>query len=243
MYKGKSIVLILPARNEAQALPLVLKDIPQEIDHVIVVDNGSSDDTAKAAHVLGASVISAPVPGYGRACLAAFETLNEIDPDIVAFADADGSDDISRLLELIDPVVSGYADLVLEKRIPSEPEAMSTQQRFGNHLATSLIHILWGHLFNDLGPMRAIQWSSLRSLDMKDQDYGWTVEMQIKALKRGLRVREIPLPYNMRIAGKSKVSRNLKGSIRAGSKILWVIFREAIMNGRFGEHVRITSQQ
>jgi glycosyltransferase involved in cell wall biosynthesis len=232
MYKGKSIALIFPARNESQALPLVLKDIPQEIDHVIVVDNGSADDTAKAAHKHGASVISAPVPGYGRACLAAFETLNEIDPDIVAFADADGSDDISRLLELIDPIVSGNADLVLEQRIPSEPEAMSTQQRFGNHLATSLIHIIWGHLYNDLGPMRAIQWSSLQSLDMKDQDYGWTVEMQIKALKRGLRVHEYPLPYRKRAAGRSKVSRTLNGTVRAGFKILWVIFREALLDGR-----------
>ena len=232
MYKGKSIALILPARNEALALPSVLKDIPPEVDHVIIVDNGSVDVTAKVAYEHGASVISEPVPGYGRACLAAFETLNEIAPDIVAFVDADGSDDISRLLELIDPIISGYADLVLEQRIPSEPEAMSTQQRFGNHLATTLIHVIWGHLYNDLGPMRAIQWSSLQSLDMKDQDYGWTVEMQIKALKRGLRVHEYPLPYRKRAAGRSKVSRTLQGTVRAGFKILWVIFREALLDGR-----------
>jgi glycosyltransferase involved in cell wall biosynthesis len=232
MYKGKSIALIFPARNESEALPSVLKDIPQEIDHVIVVDNGSVDDTAKVAHEYGVLVISAPMPGYGRACLAAFKSLAAVAPDIVAFADADGSDDISRLPELVDPIVSGDADFVLEQRIPAEPQALSTQQRFGNHLATSLIHIIWGHSYNDLGPMRAIQWSSLQSLDMKDQDYGWTVEMQIKALKQGLRVREIPLPYNVRVAGKSKVSKNLKGSIRAGSKILWVIFREALSDGR-----------
>ena len=243
MYKGKSIVLILPARNEAQSLPEVLKSIPPEIDHIIVADNGSVDSTADIAHDHGALVVSEPVPGYGRACLAALNTLDDINPDIAAFADADGSDYVSRLCELLDPLVDGDADLVLEQRIPSVPHAMSRIQICGNHLSTSLMYILWGHLYNDLGPMRAIQWPTLRSLDMKDQDYGWTVEMQIKALKRGLRVREIPLPYNKRIAGKSKVSRNLKGSIRAGIKILWVIFREAIMNGRFGEHVRITSQQ
>jgi glycosyltransferase involved in cell wall biosynthesis len=242
MYKGNSIVLILPARNEAQCLPSVLSGIPQEIDRVIVVDNGSVDATAHVARELGALVISEPVPGYGRACLSAFDSLNDIEPDVIAFADADGSNDISQLLQLIDPIVSGDAEFVLEHRVPAVPQALTAQQRFGNHLATSLIHIIWGHLYRDLGPMRAILWSSLKSLDMKDQDYGWTIEMQIKALKRGLRVREIPLPYNRRIAGKSKVSRNLRGSIMAGKKILWVIFREAIFDGRVKETVGFTSQ-
>jgi glycosyltransferase involved in cell wall biosynthesis len=232
MYKGNSIVLILPAKDEAQTLPSVLSDIPQEIDHVIVVDNGSMDATAKIANKHGALVISETVPGYGRACLASFQTLHEMNPDIVAFADADGSDDVKRLCDLVDPVVSGNVDLVLEQRIPAVSQAISIQQRLGNHIATSLIHIIWGHLYSDLGPMRAMRWSSLKSLHMKDQDYGWTVEMQIKALKRGLRICEIPMPYRIRTAGRSKVSRNLQGSIRAGMKILWVIFREALPDGK-----------
>ncbi len=232
MYKGNSIVLILPAKDEAQTLPSVLSDIPQEIDYVIVVDNGSMDATAKIANEHGALVVSEPVLGYGRACLAALSILDDINPDIVAFADADGSDYVSRLCDLLDPVINGDADLVLEHRIPTVSQALSNQQRFGNRLVTSLIHIIWGHLFNDLGPMRAIQWSSLQSLVMKDQDYGWTVEMQIKAIKRGLRICEMPMPYRIRTAGKSKVSKNLQGSIRAGMKILWVIFREALLDGK-----------
>jgi glycosyltransferase involved in cell wall biosynthesis len=232
MYKGNSIVLILPAKDEAQTLPSVLSDIPQEIDHVIVVDNGSMDATAQIANEHGALVISEPILGYGRACLAALKILDDINPDIVAFADADGSDYVSRLCDLLDPVINGDADLVLEHRIPTVSQALSNQQRFGNRLATSLIHIIWGHLYYDLGPMRAIQWSSLQYLVMKDQDYGWTVEMQIKAIKRGLRICEMPMPYRIRTAGKSKVSKNLQGSIRAGIKILWVIFREALLDGK-----------
>lgn len=228
MYQGKSIVLILPARNEAQSLPVVLSSVPSQVDQVIVADNGSVDSTADVAQKLGALVVSEPVPGYGRACLSALKSLNGIEPDIVVFADADGSDDVSRLCDLIHPIISGDVDFVLEQRMPEVSQALSTQQRFGNHLATSLIHILWGHSYNDLGPMRAIPWPTLKALGMKDKDYGWTVEMQIKALKKGLRVREIPMPYRLRAAGRSKVSRNLIGSIRAGSKILWVIFREAI---------------
>jgi hypothetical protein len=242
VYRGKRIALILPARNEAQSLPSVLKSIPPEVDQIIDADNGSVDSTVDVAHQVGALVVSEPAPGYGRACLAAIKTLDHINPDIVAFADADGSDDVSSLCELLDPVVDGTADLVLEHRIPAVSRAMTSQQRFGNHLATSLIHILWGHLYQDLGPMRAIRWSSLKVLDMKDRDYGWTVEMQIKALKRGLRVHEIPLPYNARAAGESKVSKNLRGSVRAGCKILWVIFREAVFNGRVKENIRIISQ-
>jgi len=240
VYKGKSIALILPARNEAQSLLSVLNTIPPEVDHVIVADNGSDDSTTDVAKKLGAFVVSEPVAGYGRACLAALKTLDDINPDIVAFADADGSDDISNLLLLLDPIVSGDADFVLEHRIPKVSHSLTALQRFGNRLATSLIHVLWGHLYHDLGPMRAIPWAALKALDMKEQDYGWTVEMQIRALKQGLRVREIPLDYHARIAGKSKVSGNLIGSIRAGRKILWVIFREALSGGSVKYHYRTT---
>ena len=228
MYQGKIISLIMPARNEALALPRVLTEIPSEIDQVLIVDNGSTDDTARIGRLCGAKVVSESIAGYGRACLTGIRALEENPPDIVAFADADGSDDLSRLPELLATLVNGQADFVLARRIPSEPDAMSIQQRFGNKLATLLIYMFWGHLYRDLGPMRAIPWGSLKKLRMGDQNYGWTVEMQIRALKSGLRIREHPLPYRRRAAGLSKVSRTISGAMRAGTKILSVIFREAI---------------
>jgi glycosyltransferase involved in cell wall biosynthesis len=230
MYCGKSIALILPAKNEALALPSVLKDVPSEIDSVLVVDNGSTDNTASAARAGGAVVVSEPAPGYGMACLAGIAILKNNPPDIIAFADADGSDDLTKLCELIAPIAQGEADFVIENRIPVEPQALSHQQRFGNWLAASLIRIFWGYSFSDLGPMRAIRWQSLRALNMSDQNFGWTVEMQIRALKTCLRIQEYPVPYRKRAAGRSKVSRTLRGSVKAGVKILWVIFREAFVD-------------
>jgi hypothetical protein len=230
MYYGKTIALILPARNEALALPSVLKDVPPEIDSVLVVDNGSIDNTASVASAFGAVVVSEPAPGYGMACLAGIAALKKNPPYIIAFADADGSDDLTKLCELITPIAKGEADFVIEKRMPVEPQALSHQQRFGNWLAASLIRLFWGYSFGDLGPMRAIQWKSLSALSMTDQNFGWTVEMQIRALKTGLRIQEYPLPYRKRAAGRSKVSRTLRGSVKAGVKILWVIFREAFVN-------------
>ncbi len=218
----------MPAKDEASALPVVLSTVPREVDQLLVVDNGSTDSTAEIARQYGARVVSERRAGYGMACLAGLAALEGDPPDIVAFADADGSDDLSRLNELLDPVISGEADLVLERRIPSESGALSLQQRFGNWLATALVRLLWRHGYEDLGPMRAIRWDSLKKLQMNDANYGWTVQMQIRALKKGLKVMEHPLPYRRRIAGVSKVSRNLKGTIRAGIKILWVIGSELV---------------
>jgi hypothetical protein len=228
MFAENTITLLLPARNEAQALSFVLKQVPDEVDYIIVVDNGSVDNTVQVAKKHGAIVVSESKPGYGRACLTGIRALEEMPPDIVAFADADGSDDISRLHELLNPLVNEQLDLVLEKRIPVSSNALSCQQRFGNWLATTLIRLFWGHTFKDLGPMRVIRWKTLQDLKMRDQDFGWTVEMQIKAVKLGLRTKEVPLPYRKRSAGISKISRTISGTIRAGIKILWVIFREAI---------------
>jgi glycosyltransferase involved in cell wall biosynthesis len=228
MYQGKVISLIIPAKNEALALPHVLGNVPDEIDHVLVIDNGSTDDTALIAAQHGAKVILESMTGYGAACLAGIKALGENPPDIVAFADADGSDDLTCLLTLLAPLTENHVDLVLERRVPTEQSALSIQQRFGNRLATLLIRLLWGHTYGDLGPMRAIQWRSLQKLSMRDRSYGWTVEMQIRALKIGLRVREYPIPYRRRLAGRSKVSGTLAGSVKAGIKILSIIFREAV---------------
>ena len=228
MYYGNTIALLLPARNEELALPAVLNTIPPEIDYTLVVDNGSVDNTAAVARKHGAIVISEKKPGYGSACLAGIEALREMPPDIIAFADADGSDDVSRLKELLDPLVNEHADFVLEKRMPINPEALSFQQRFGNRLATSLMRLFWGHVFEDLGPMRAMRWQTLQELNMQDKDFGWTIEMQIKSVQSGLRIKEVPLPYRKRYAGKSKISRTVSGTLRAGTKIIWVILREAL---------------
>ena len=218
----------MPARNEALALPYVLVEIPSEIDRVLIIDNGSTDGTASVAAQYGARVVSESTAGYGRACLAGIRALEENPPDIVAFADADGSDNLSCILQLLAPLASEHADFTLERRVPSEPKALSIQQRSGNRFAVLLIRLLWGYRYTDLGPMRAITWASLKKLGMKDPSYGWTVEMQIRALKQGLQVMEHPTPYRRRVAGRSKVSRTISGSMKAGIKILSIIFREAI---------------
>lgn len=229
MYLDKTIALLLPARNEAAALPGVLKMVPQQVDRVLVLDNASTDSTAQVAKEHGAEVVIENKPGYGRACLRGLKFLETNPPDVVAFADADGSDDLSFLPEMLKPLVRGDSDLALACRIPDSHDAMSAQQRLGNWLATQLIRLFWRHVYNDLGPMRAIAWKALSDLHMKDPNYGWTVEMQIRALKKRLRVREYPVLYYKRAAGRSKVSGSLVGSLRAGIKILWIIGREAVL--------------
>jgi len=223
-----NIALIIPARNEELSLPGVLSNVPHEIKRVVVVDNGSTDDTARVAAAYGALVVPEPVGGYGRACLAGLASLRNDPPDIVAFVDADGSDELSCLPELIAPVAAGEEDLVLGRRIPVVMSALSFQQRFGHLLATGLIRLFWRYCYRDLGPMRVIKWTALNRLSMTDQAFGWTVEMQVRALRHGLRIREIDVPYHQRTAGKSKISRTITGTVKAGSTILWVIGREVV---------------
>ncbi|KAB0670408.1 glycosyltransferase family 2 protein [Oryzomonas sagensis] len=232
MIAPPDIALIIPARNEELALPGVLGSVPLGITRVVVVDNGSTDGTAQVAAHWGAQVVGEPVPGYGRACLAGLACLRHKPPAIVAFVDADGSDDLAGLPGLIAPVVAGERDFMLGRRVPVERAALSFQQRFGHWLATGLIRLFWRHRYRDLGPMRVIRWGDLERLAMADRAFGWTVEMQVRAIKAGLRIEEIDVPYHRRSAGTSKISRTIGGTVKAGSTILWVIGREVFQGLR-----------
>ena len=193
------------------------------VTQIVVVDNGSTDATPIRAEQAGAQVVSEPRRGYGQACLTG---LAAIDADIVVFLDGDYSDYPNEMRALLRPIIAGEADLVIGSRTRghSERGALLPQQRFGNALATFLIRMLCGVSYTDLGPFRAIRADALRRLRMQDRDYGWTVEMQIKAARLGLRIVEVPVRYRKRI-GQSKVSGTLKGSVLAGYKIIWSILR------------------
>lgn len=227
---AKTIGVIIPAFNEAQSIGLVLEAIPGDlIQTVVVCDNGSTDDTAKIAMSAGAVVVHEPERGYGKACLAGITYLNQTDtpPDIVAFLDGDFSDFPEELPVVVEPILKGQADLVIGSRVLGKREqgALLLHQQFGNWLAVTLIRTLYGYTFSDLGPFRAIRRQDLVRLGMKDKNYGWTVEMQVKAAKYKLRCTEVPVNYRKRV-GKSKVSGTVKGSLLAGYKIIFTIFKE-----------------
>jgi len=226
------IDLVIPALNEAASLPLVLADLPPGwLRRIVVVDNGSSDGTDRVATALGADVVHEPRRGYGQACLAGLASLRESDapPDIVVFLDADHSDHPEELPGLLQPILEGQADLVIGSRMLGRRErgALLPQARFGNWLAATLIRWLYEMSVTDLGPFRAIRWSSLESLDMQDTNFGWTAEMQVKAARDGLRYTERPAAYRKRV-GTSKITGTLNGSVRAGYKILYTVFRHRI---------------
>ena len=220
------LALLIPALNEEQALAKVLDELPRSLfARVVVVDNGSTDATAAAARARGAEVVAESRRGYGRACLAGLAALVG-EADIVVFMDADASDVPAEALRLIEPIRRGKADLVIGSRAlgQAEPGALFAHQRWGNWLAVTLIRLLYGFRYTDLGPFRAIRWTSLEALGMRDLDFGWTAEMQVKALRRGLRVREVPVSYRVRI-GRSKISGTVGGAVRAALKIFWTIGR------------------
>lgn len=224
--------VIIPAYNEASAISRVIGDIPRDVvRHIIVGDNGSTDDTALRATAAGAIVVHAPRRGYGYACAAAMDWLgsaqNTSSPDAVVFLDGDYADDPRELPLLLAKFREGY-DLVIGSRTIGQAQkgSLMPQQRFGNWLATRLIRLYYGHSFTDLGPFRLIAWPSLLGLEMSHMTYGWTVEMQVKAIKKGLRCVEVPVSYRPRI-GTSKVSGTLKGSVLAGYRILRTIFQFA----------------
>ena len=225
--KLQSVTVIIPALNEEQSIARVIKALPEDVcREIIVVDNGSTDRTAEVAGDCGAIVVKEPRRGYGQACLTGMATAEKYNPEVIVFLDGDFSDYPEEIGELTQPITAGNADMVIGSRIrgKSEHGALLPQARFGNWLASGLIRLIWHFQYSDLGPFRAIRWQALKRLNMLDKNFGWTVEMQIKALINGLRVQEVPVSYRKRI-GTSKVTGTVAGSIRAGYKILWTIFK------------------
>lgn len=226
-----TIAVIIPAFNEENAIGKVLQDIPRHlVQDILVCNNGSRDRTAEEAHRHQVAVVDEPSQGYGSACLRGIAYLRskpaDQQPEVIVFMDADYSDYPQEMELVLAPILNGEAELVIGSRALGrlQPGSMTIPQLFGNWLATRLIKIFYGVRFTDLGPFRAITWPALLALDMQDRTYGWTVEMQVKAAKKHLRCTEVPVSYRPRI-GKSKVSGTVKGTILAGYKILWTIFK------------------
>lgn len=220
--------VIIPAYNEEASIALVVNDIPAWVRTIVVVNNNSSDQTRTVAQGAGAKVVDEPQAGYGKACLSGISYVKQqaTAPDIVVFLDGDYSDHPEQMGEVIAPIIEQDQDLVIGSRALGELEegSMMPQQIFGNWLATTLIKLIYRYTFTDLGPFRAIRYQKLLDLNMQDEDFGWTVEMQVKAAKNGYRCIEVPVRYRKRI-GVSKVSGTIKGTIKAGHKILWTIFK------------------
>ena len=223
------IRVIIPAFNEQNAVGLVIDEIPKDwVTEIIVVDNGSTDDTFEQAKSRGATTLKEPTRGYGNACLKGMSHIasSPSKPDIVVFLDGDHSDYPEQLVDLVKPINEEQFDMVIGSRALGQKEkgSMTPQQIFGNWLATTLIKVFYGKKYTDLGPFRAIRYESLLKISMKDRTYGWTVEMQLKAAKLNLRTKDIPVDYRQRI-GVSKVSGTIKGTIGAGYKIIYTIFK------------------
>ncbi len=221
MFRDQRIAAIIPALDEQEAIAAVLAAVDRDIvDRLIVVDNGSSDATAERAAAGGAEVVREPRRGYGSACLAGIRAA--ADADVLVFLDGDGSDDPGQLEALLGFLFDRRLDLALGSRVLGQAEAgsLSPLQRFGNRLTCSLVRLLWGVVYTDLGPFRALRREALARLEMADPDFGWTIEMQVKAARLGLQVAEMPVRYRVRRAGRSKISGTLLGSARAGRTIL-----------------------
>lgn len=223
------IRVIIPALNEESSIGKVINDIPSELVYeTIVVDNNSVDKTSVVAKSVGATVLKETEPGYGAACLKGMEYISNLDEstDIIVFLDGDYSDFPEEMTTLVAPIIEQDYDLVIGSRVLGVRErgSLTPVQVFGNWLSTKLLKLIYNVDFTDLGPFRAINWHKLQELGMRDRNYGWTVEMQLKAAKKGLKCIEIPVSYRNRI-GISKVSGTIKGSILAGHKILFTIFR------------------
>ena len=226
MYHSPNISIIIPAINEEESIGLVLNDIPKDIAReIIVVDNGSHDNTANVAENLGAKVMPEPLRGYGSGCLRGISVLKK-DTDIVVFLDGDYSDHPQDIHTILKPILTGKAEMVIGSRMLGvrEKGALLPQALFGNKLAAFLIRLFWRFRYTDLGPFRAIRYKALLALNMVDKNFGWTVEMQIKALKKGLQIVEVPVRYRKRV-GVSKITGTFSGTVRAGTKIIYTIFK------------------
>ncbi|HEY7118581.1 MAG TPA: glycosyltransferase family 2 protein [Tepidisphaeraceae bacterium] len=228
------IAVVIPAWNEEGSIGRVIDDLPKDyVDRVIVADNNSTDYTAGVARKFGATVVPASRQGYGSACLAGLAHLAALPrdqrPEIVVFVDADFSDHPEQLPLLVDPIIAGRADFVIGSRmLKRQPRgALLPQAVFGNRLACFLMRLFFRKTYTDLGPFRAITWAALQRIEMSDPDFGWTVEMQIKAARRGLRTLDVAVDYRPRI-GYSKITGTLRGTVRAGSKILLTIARHGL---------------
>ena len=222
------ISVVIPAFNEEKSIPYVLNDIPNFVNLIIVCDNSSTDKTSEIEKNMGAKVVFEEKKGCGNACLKAISYLRNLKdkPEIVVFIDGDYSDDPKQMKKIVDPIFYEGYDLVLGARTKSlrDKNSMTAHQIFGNWLACFLMRIFFNSRFKDLGPFRAITWDKLMQLDMRDKSFGWTIEMQIKALIKNYKYKEIGVKYKKRI-GKSKISGTLVGSILAGKKILYLIFK------------------
>jgi len=221
------ITVIIPAFNEEKSIGKVVRDIPRDIvSHVIVVNNNSTDNTVQVASEAGAIVLDETRKGYGWACLKGIDKSKDLNTDIVVFLDGDYSDYPEEIVDVVRPILEQDHDMVIGSRVLGEREkgSLTPQQVFGNWLATRLMRIFYGAKFSDLGPFRAIKSASLEQLKMADKTYGWTIEMQIKAAKHKMKFCEVPVNYRKRI-GVSKVSGTVKGTILAGIKIIFAVFK------------------
>jgi len=231
--KTSHISVIIPAFNEETSLPKVIGDLPRAmIQEIIVVDNASTDNTAEVARQLGCTVVSELQRGYGQACLAGISALNP-NTEVVVFIDGDHSDHGEQLEKIVKPIITQGYDFVIGSRVlgAREPGAMTPQAYYGTKLACFLMKLFWDASYTDLGPFRAITFGALKRLNMVDQDFGWTIEMQIKAIENNLAITEVPVDYRRRI-GKSKISGTIKGTLLAGEKILRTIFKYKFFRGR-----------
>ena len=225
------VIVIIPALNEEKSIKLVLQDIPKGlVSEVIVIDNNSSDNTAAFAQRAGAMVLKEINRGYGNACLLGVNYAKGLNPDVIVFLDADYSDHPNEMPRLLQKIGESH-DLVIGSRLlgNAEPGALLPQARWGNRVAVFLMNLFFGYKYTDLGPFRAIKWDKLLALNMEDKNFGWTVEMQVKAAKLKFKVTEVPVSYRRRI-GVSKVTGTFSGTIKAGYKILYTIFKYAFSN-------------
>jgi glycosyltransferase involved in cell wall biosynthesis len=232
------VKIIIPALNEEQSVGRVLQDIPSQgpgfvIEEVIVVDNGSTDHTAHIAADHGATVVAEPVRGYGKACLTGLLIAARTPPDVILFLDADYSDDPTEVGKVLQPILKNQYDLVIGTRTAglARPGSLTPHQKFGNWLSCELVEKIYGIKYTDLGPFRAVTWDALKKINMQDENFGWTIEMQVKAAKLNLKITEVPVSYRPRI-GQSKISGTLKGSFMAGSIILSTIFKQTSLGKR-----------